>query len=172
MVRRGVVHGVQISGPSGSSNCEGCVAGKDQRAPIPKIRFITRARGTLDLIHTDVCVPIEVISIGAARHFTTFIDDHSNWIVVYPISRKSDAADRFKIFQKFAERQTGRKICAMQSDRGGEYLSEDLKSHLVKCGIKHRLTAANTSEQKGTAERMNRTLVTSIRSMLHKKKST
>lgn len=94
-----MVHGEQISGRSGSSNCKGCVACKAPRAPIPKVCSFSRARKILDLIHTDLCGPIEVGFIGGARYFTTFIGDDSSWVVVYSISRKSDAGCCFKIFK-------------------------------------------------------------------------
>lgn len=57
----------------------------------------------------------------------------------------------------------------MQSDSGGEYFFEDLKSHFVERRINHRFTSAYTPEQNGAAERMNQTLVTSVRSMLQDK---
>ena len=46
------------------------------------------------------------------------------------------------------------------------YTSTEFKSYLKKEGITHQLTVPKTPEQNGVAERMNRTLVESVRSML------
>lgn len=69
---------MQISGSKSSSNCEGHVAEKAHRAPIPKTSSSSRAKGILDLVQADLCGPIEVSSIRSARYFVMFIDDHSN----------------------------------------------------------------------------------------------
>ena len=53
---------------------------------------------------------------------------------------------------------------------GGQYLSDDLTSHFEERGIERQLTTADTPQQNGVAERMNRTLMNLVRSMLvHKK---
>ena len=49
---------------------------------------------------------------------------------------------------------------------GGEYTSTDFKAYLRTAGIRHELTVPKTPEQNGVAERMNRTLVETVRSML------
>ncbi|CDF39897.1 unnamed protein product [Chondrus crispus] len=77
-------------------------------------RSSSRAQNCLDLVHSDVCGPLEVQSIGGSRYFITFVDDHSNWVV-------------------------------------------------------HQLTTAYTPEQNGVAERLNRTLIDLVRSMLSHK---
>ena len=61
------------------------------------------------------------------------------------------------------ERSTGRKL---RTDNGGEYTSREFKSYLRTEGVRHELTVPKTPEQNGIAERMNRTLVESVHSML------
>ena len=63
------------------------------------------------------------------------------------------------------ERSTGRKLKAIRTDNGGEYTSSEFKAYL-KAGVRHELTIPKSSEQNGVAERMNRTLVETTRSML------
>ena len=58
------------------------------------------------------------------------------------------------------------KIKAIRADRGGEYLSDQFKSFLKKCGIRSEFTAAYSPQQNGVLERLNRTLVEAARSML------
>lgn len=63
------------------------------------------------------------------------------------------------------ERETGRSLKCILTDNGGVYIGafdEYCKSH----GIRHERTCPKSSPQNGIAERMNRTIVERIRSML------
>ena len=64
------------------------------------------------------------------------------------------------------EKSSGRKIKIFRSDNGGEYTSSEFASYLTKEGIKHELTIPHTPQQNGVAERLNRTLIESVRTML------
>ena len=189
MVDRGVVRGVNIAPNTGTSeNCVGCVVGKSHRAPIPKFSN-THATKPLQLVHSDVSGPIEVQSIGA-RHFVSFIDDYSKWTVVYFMRRISEVLSCFKRFRGLAEKHTsatignlsvqeyvgdeavyvyGLAVKVLRSDNGGEYLGNDFKQYLSENGIHHQLTVAHTPQKNGVAERMNKTLLDLVRSMLHHK---
>ena len=61
------------------------------------------------------------------------------------------------------------KLKALHSNNGGEYLSLQMQEFLRSRGIQHRLTAPGNPHQNGVAERLNRTLVELVRSMLHHK---
>ena len=64
---------------------------------------------------------------------------------------------------------TGMKIKALRADRGGEYLSEEFKSHMKECGIRAESTAAYSPQQNGVAEWGSRTVKSNsaARSMLN-----
>ena len=102
MVRKNVVSGIKLStsdshgehkskSDGDSVNCIACVYGKATRSVIPRVRSSGKASQMLDLVHSDVCGPLEVQSVGGARFYNTFIDDHSNWSVVYPMRKKSES---------------------------------------------------------------------------------
>jgi Reverse transcriptase (RNA-dependent DNA polymerase)/gag-polypeptide of LTR copia-type/Integrase core domain/GAG-pre-integrase domain len=150
---------------SNLSQCEACIYGKSHRIPFehPKAN---RASGLLDLVHSDVCGPMQVPSMGGSRYFVTFTDDHSKWSDVFCMKMKSEVLECFRIWQKLAECHTGCKIRTIRSDDGGEYLSRAFKDHLTEHGITHQLTVPYTPQQNGIAERLNRTLLNSTRSML------
>ncbi len=96
---------------------------------------------------------------------------------------ESETFDCFKKYHASAKRDTGAKIGsvnvikrtwktaeelkAFRTDNRDEYLSNTFKSHLREHGIEHQLTVAYTPQQNGVAERMNRTLVDCVRSLLH-----
>lgn len=54
----------------------------------------------------------------------------------------------------------------MGTDNGREYLSPEFQDYLKIKGIKHELTVPYSPRQNGVAERMNKTLVESARSMI------
>jgi hypothetical protein len=58
-------------------------------------------------------------------------------------------------------------VLAVRSDNGGEFISRDFDALLTERGSSRERTAAHTPQQNGVAERINRTLLNSIRAMLH-----
>lgn len=103
----------------------------------------------LDLIHTDVCGP----SIGGSRYFVTFIDDHSRRIFVYFMKNKSEVFEKFKLFKAMVENQHERKIKAIRSDNGREYVNTQFNKLLEDNGIQRQLTVPYTPQHNGVAER-------------------
>ena len=53
--------------------CEGCILGKMQCSSFPKDGSV-RATRKLQLIHSDVCGPMQTPSFGNHFYFVTFID--------------------------------------------------------------------------------------------------
>ncbi len=144
--------------------CVPCISGNQHRPPVPK--SATRATDICDLVHSDVHGPLPVQTREGYRYWVTFIDDKSRYWVVVPLRSKADVFDAFKRYQAYAETQTGRKIKAFRNDKGGEYVSNEFKAHLAKCGIALQQTLRNEPHQNGVAERANRTLAEGIISLL------
>ena len=175
MVRKGVVRGIKVNSKSEKVKCESCVYGKCTRAAAPKTGG-TRAKNVLDLVHTDVCGPFPVPSIGGSLYFVTFIDDRSRYAWVYPLKNKSEVFSTFKKWLAMVENRESKKLKVLQwskrlktlqSDNGGEYLSKEMTQFLEDRGIQHRLTTPYNPFQNGVAERLNRTLCDLVRTMLH-----
>ena len=68
------------------STYENCLAGKMARKPFGKG---TRAELPLQLIHSDICGPMNVRARHRGVYFITFIDDYTRFGHVYLISHKS-----------------------------------------------------------------------------------
>ena len=177
LVRKDVVEGIKVDLKKDIVRCEACVYGKSTRAPIPKSGG-ARAVNILDLVHTDVCGPFPVPSLGNSLYFVSFVDDRSRFAWVYPIQAKSDVFDTFKTWLVMVENiaskrlkvlQWSKRLKTLQSDNGGEYLSNAMTRFLENRGIQHRLTTPYNPHQNGVAERMNRTLCELVRTMLHHK---
>ena len=125
-----------------------------------------RAKEPLELVHSDVCGPLNVQARGDYEYFVTFIDDYSRYEYVYLMKRKSETFGKFKEFLAEAEIQLGKSLLCLRSDRGGEYLDTELKDHLIEHGIVSQLTEPGTPQQNGVAERRNRTMRDMVRSMM------
>ncbi|KAE8734503.1 hypothetical protein F3Y22_tig00000764pilonHSYRG00191 [Hibiscus syriacus] len=68
------------------------------------------------------------------------------------------------------ERESGRKIKAMRSDRGGEFTSREFQEFCEANGIRRPMTVPRSLQQNGVAERKNRTILDMARSILKSKK--
>ena len=105
-------------------------------------------------------------SLGGAEYFLTFIDDRTHYTWVYVLKRKDEVFGCFLRWKALVEKSSGRKLKAIRTDNGGEYTSTMFEDYLKSEGIRHECTIPKTPEQNGVAERMNRTLVEAVRSML------
>ena len=55
--------------------CKGCTLGKYAKTSFPSRD--KRAKGILDLVHSNVCGPFSIVSLNGYKYYATFIDDHS-----------------------------------------------------------------------------------------------
>lgn len=165
MAKRGLVHGLTFKDDEKLSECEICISEKQTCTPFPR-KSEDRTNELLEIVHSDVCGPMNHQSYGGKKYFVTFIDDKSRWCEVYFIASKSDVLSVFKTYKAYAENLTGKKIKHLQSDNGREYVNNEFNDFLNKAGIRRRLTAPYTPQQNGIAERKNRTLVEMARCMM------
>ena len=148
------------------TNCESCALGKMHRQPFPK-RGSYCATQPLEIIHTDLCGPIQVESLGGSRYILMFTDDYSRYTVVYCLKSKDQTLPKFIENVSLMEKQTGlgeRQVKVVRSDNGGEYTSSGFASYCAEKGIVHQFTNPYCPEQNGIAERLNRTI---MESMIH-----
>jgi hypothetical protein len=130
--------------------CEACLLGKMTKTPF--IGFPERALDLLELIHTDVCRPMCMTARGGFQYLITFTNDLSRYGYVYLMKHKSETFEKFKEFHNKVENQCGKKIKALQSDRGGEYLSHEFSNHLKSCRIVPQLTPPGTPQRNGVSK--------------------
>ena len=72
----------------------------------------------------------------------------------------------FKMYLTWAETQTSLKMCALHSDRGGEYMAAQVKDVLAERGIEHHLMMPGSPQSNGKAERFNCTIEDKATAML------
>lgn len=134
------------------------------RTPFPAKS--TRSTETLEIIHSDVCGPMRVITKAGYRYFVTFIDDHSRWCEIRFLKSKDQVLDCFRDFVNLVEKQRDRKVKCLQSDNGREYVNHDFNGFLNKNVITRRLSVPYNPQQNGVSERKNRTLMETARCLL------
>lgn len=156
--------GIKLSSEKEDSICVTCLEGKQTRKSFPSEG--SRATQLLELIHSDVCGPMQTVSMGGARYLLTFIDDYSRKVSVFFIKSKSDVLDKFIEYKNRVENDLNKKIKILRSDNGKEYTSRQFESYLKQAGILHQKSNPYTPEQNGLSERMNRTLIERSKCML------
>jgi transposase InsO family protein len=167
MQSKGIVRGMEHCNFRGTADqeCECCKIMKSTRIKFNKQQR-ERAPELLDVIHSDICGPIQEDSISGAVYILTFIDDASRKSDVYLLRNKSEVYEKFLQYKARAENETGKKIKVLRSDNGGEYMSKAMKNYFDEQGIKHEFTTIYTPQQNGVAERLNRTLLEKARCLL------
>ena len=136
-----------------------------QTMPLHKRRSLRKVE-PLQLVHSDVCGPMPVVSMGGAQYFITFIDDFSQKVWVYSFKRKDQVLTIFQRFVTLVETQTDKKVKCLWSDKSGEYVSKAFQDFCDAKGIKRKFPALYNPPQNGVVERMNRIIQEKIRSML------
>lgn len=145
--------------------CEDCLTAKQPRRPF-KPRDEKPRETVLDLLHIDLCGPFPVRSIGGSRYALVIVDDCSRRASVHFLDRKDEAGQKIANFIRQAEVQTGCHVKRIRTDNGGEFLGAQLERFLADRGIIHEKTVPYSPAQNGVAERTNRTLVETARTML------
>ena len=108
--------------------CEGCMLSKQHRDEFPK-EYAWRAKFPLELVHTDICGPMQIASNAGNKYFILFTNDCTRMTWVYFLRYKSEAFEYFKRFKPMTELQCGHKIKYLRSDRGGEYMSSEFNDY-------------------------------------------
>ena len=140
LIEGNMVNGMDgVNDKSDNQFCEACTKGKQHRCPYPRTADYC-ASEQFELVHSDVCGPMPVSSLGGSRYFVTFIDDYSRYTSVYFMKNKSEVLEKFKEFHNYVVNATGKPIKILRSDNGGEYSSNEFESFLKKNGIVHQLS--------------------------------
>ena len=79
----------------------------------------------MDLVHSELCGPMTVASLGGYHYYVTFIDDYSwkTWIYFLKIKESEEVLSKFKEFKAQVENLSGKRIKILRLDNGGEYTS-------------------------------------------------
>src|SRR5208282_2822594 len=113
-------------------------------------------------MYSDVVGPLSPEALGSydgAKYVLTFIDDFSCFTFIYFLTLKNEVFVTFKRFKTFIETKIECKIKTLHSDRGGEFISLEMKAFLEEEGIVHEKTVLYTLLSNRVTERFNHTLL-------------
>jgi len=98
----------------------------------------------LELVHTDICGPMQTRSLGGAYYFLLFTKDCTRYSWVYFLSKKSQTFQCFREFKTLVEKQFGKSIKILRSDQGGEYKLGEFMKFYKSHGIVQQFTVPHT----------------------------
>ena len=151
---------------SNKTVCEGCAMGKQHMKNFPQEKS-WRTKMPLHLVQNDVMGPFKTPSLGGARYVLTFIDEYSRIIWVYFLQKDEEIFHKFKEFKVLTEKQCGKFLRIIRTDRGSKYMNKDFLGFCKQNGIKKESTISYSPQQNRVAERKNRTIMEMARCMLH-----
>ena len=83
------------------------------------------------------------------------------------MQKKDQTFSKFCEFKELVEKDTSKKVKALRSDNGGEYVSNEFKNFFEKEGIRQDLTTPHNPQQNGVAERKNISIMVDAWEMLN-----
>jgi transposase InsO family protein len=156
------VDGLLVESNRPLHECIGCITGKFRRSPFPTDDKVYEPLG---LVHSDISGDYPR-ALNGHRYFTTLRDHATGYTLVGTHKHKSEAAEFLRIAILKLERESGLKIKCLRTDRGSEYMSNNMQAWLRDHGIAHQPTTIESSASNGVAERVNLTLMNRVRATL------
>ena len=150
-----------------SSRCKQCVKGKMSRPSFAESKpDVVRASRPLMTVHSDLHGPIEVPSLSGALYTLVIVDEFSQYVWIELLQSKGQAAGKIIEWVKKIKTAIGVVPVEFHSDRGTEFLNDQLKQFFSGEGITHSTSLPYTPQHNGIAERMNRTLKDAVRTIM------
>ena len=113
----------------------------------------------LEIVHTNLCGPIEVQSYKGDKYIMLFVDDYSRMIIVMFLKKKYDAFQIFHWYLARVEKETTKSLKLLRLDKGGEFTSREFEMFYNDKGIKRQTSTPRTPPQNGIVERRNRSIM-------------
>ena len=70
-------------------------------------------------------------------------------MTVLYLKEKSKDFEKFKWYLARVEKETGKRLKCLRSDRGGEFISNEFNNFCIERGIKRQVSAPSTPQQNG-----------------------
>ena len=116
---------------------------------------------TLELLHMDLMVPMQVESLRGKRYAFVCVDDFSRYSWIHFLEEKSDTFDAFEalLLRMMLEKDLHhKKVVQIKSNHGKEPKNSHFDNFYNKHGIRHEFSTPKTPQQNEVVERKNITL--------------
>ena len=148
-----------------NEKCEDCCMNKSVSLP-HKVKMVYDDIDVFEMLHIDLWQAPE-LSCGGSRYAMLIIDHFSRFCFGIPLKHKSDATNELIEFILKKEKCFKTKVKRLRTDRGGEFINDTFKAFCSEKGIDHETTVGYSPEQNGIVERMNRTVFSTVRTLLN-----
>ena len=114
----------------------------------------------LELLHMEMCAPLQVQSLVSSRYLSTYLDDLSKPAVSVLSAHKSDVpSTTVRVICCLEQLSDAASLVEAHSDNTTEYVNRYLADFFNSKGVVHEITARYTPEQNNAADRLNRTIM-------------
>nr|GEY34055.1 hypothetical protein [Tanacetum cinerariifolium] len=111
--------------------------------------------GRLNLLHMNLCGPMQVASINGKKYILVIVDDYSRYTWTLFLRSKDETPEVLKDFLTMIQRNLQAPVIIVRTDRGTKFLNKTLNAFFKEDGIEHQTLTAQTHEQKGIVEKQN-----------------
>ncbi|KAD6796258.1 hypothetical protein E3N88_07154 [Mikania micrantha] len=165
LVHNHLVDGVPVKHFKLPNVCVSCKKGKQKRRS-HKSKTVFSIDKPLELLHMDLFGPINVKSIGGESYCFVVTDDFSRFSWVIFLNFKSETYENFVLLVNRLETLYKLRVMRVRSDNGIEFKNQNMEAFCDSKGNQQQFSALYEPQMNGVAERKNRTLIESARTML------
>ena len=122
--------------------CKNCQIGKMGKTSFKRKNYQTE--DILEIVHTNLYGPIGVERYNGEKYLYSFVDGYSRKMTVMYLRKKSEAFENFKWYLARVGKEIGKILKCLNSDRGGEFISNELINFCIERGIKRRVSTPGT----------------------------
>ncbi|KAG2758781.1 hypothetical protein Pcac1_g29100 [Phytophthora cactorum] len=124
---------------------------------------------TFELLHFDICGPMEENSLGGSKYLLLIVDEASGCMKGFCLRAKSESEDCIKTYIMKVQKQFGQEgqVCAARRKLVSVCDQTRSRTSTKTKASSSQTTVPYAHQTNGTAERAIRTIVTIGRSMLH-----
>nr|GFA24868.1 Gag-Pol polyprotein [Tanacetum cinerariifolium] len=125
--------------------CSSCELSKAKRSSF-KSNAVPSSKGRLNLLHIDLCGPMQVASINRKKYILVIVDYYSRYTWTLFLYSKDETPEVLKDFLTMIQRNLQAPVITVRTDRGIEFLNKTLAAFFKEEGIEHQTSTARTPE--------------------------
>ena len=137
--------------------CDVCAIGKSAQQPHPK-RASYDVQKSFQLVTSHLMGPITPEALGGCKYANKFVDQHTKWAEIVLHKTKEDTINALRLSVQTVVIPDGWRLQRLKTDKGTEYTVSAFRQYCRDIGVKLEFTSANTPQQIGGNERIDRTL--------------
>lgn len=143
--------------------CTGCIEGKTTKATHKRAH---RATDIGQSIFSDVCGPFKPKARTGHLYFMTIVDTASRYAWVHSLTSRSEVPSELTTALQIIANHTDKYPHTLTTDNAKEYTCRYVQKFLMSRGTQYRPTTPYKPQENSIAERINRTIMNSVRTSL------